>query len=251
MAQAKLELRNVRFAYPGGPEVIRGLSLSFAEGRSTCVVGANGAGKSTLLLLLLGVLRPTGGELVLDGAVVTDRDLPLLRRKAGLTFQNPDDQLFMATVGEDVAFGPRNGGLGEEEVEARVAEALAQVGAEGLRERPPFRISGGEKRMAAIAAVLAMRPEILVMDEPTASLDPMARRRMIHLLRGFAHTKIITSHDLDMALEVCDWAVILKDGVVAAEGPAGEVLSDAGLLESCGLELPLTLQGCPRYGGKL
>ncbi len=243
MSHARLELRDIHFSYPGGDKVLDGLSLAFPEGEATGIVGANGAGKSTLLLLMLGVLAPSRGEIILGSTPLTPRHLPLFRRHMGLAFQNPDDQLFMATVGEDVAFGPRNYGFDEDEVERRVTEALEQVGMEHLRRRSPFKLSGGEKRSAALAAVLALRPEILILDEPTASLDPKARRRVMEMLARFDHTRIITSHDLDMVLEVCRRVIVLDRGRVAADGPARELLADRELLERCGLELPLTLQG--------
>lgn len=243
-----LTLRNVRFAYPDGTPALGGISLDLREGETVGVVGANGAGKSTLLLLLAGVLAPSTGAIGLDGASLKPASLPLLRQRLGLVFQNPDDQLFMATVGEDVAFGPRNLGLTETEVEARVEEALRLVDMANRRDRTPSRLSGGEKRAAALATILAMRPDILLLDEPTAFLDPKARRQLMKRLANFGHTKIMTSHDLDMVMEICERVVVLKGGALAADGPSREVLADAGLLESCGLELPLSLQGCPRCG---
>jgi len=160
----------------------------------------------------------------------------------GMVFQDPDDQLFMNTVYEDVAFGPRNFKLDEKEVEKRVTDALEVVGIPHLRERAPFKLSGGEKRSAAIATVLSMQPDILIMDEPTASLDPKARRRIINLLKSFEHTKIITSHDLDMVYEVCNRTIVLKDGCVAADGLTRDLLGDKVLMEACGLEVPLSIK---------
>ena len=165
-------------------------------------------------------------------------------------FSGPDDQLFMTTVYDDVAFGPRNYKLDEKEVENRVIQALDMVGISHLKDKAPFKLSGGEKRAAAIASVLSMKPEVLIMDEPTAALDPKSRRRVIGLLKGFEQTKIITSHDLDMVLEVCKRVIVIKDGRIIADGNASEILVDVELMDSCGLEVPLRLQGCPVCGRK-
>jgi len=163
--------------------------------------------------------------------------------------QDTDDQLFMPTVYDDVAFGPRNSKLEEKDVEARVIEALNSVGILHLKDRPPFKLSGGEKRAAAIASVLSMKPEILVMDEPTAALDPRSRRRLINMLKELKHTKIIATHDLDIVYELCNKIIIIKDGMVVSCGAAAETLSDSVLMEESGLEIPLLLQNCPRCGG--
>ncbi len=248
MSHHKIEARSLRFAYPDGHEAIRGLSFTICHGESVGIIGANGAGKSTLLQLLLGLLFPQDGEVLVGDVHVTPRTLPLIRQRLGLVFQDPDDQLFMTTVRDDVAFGPRNLGLDETDVVARVDAALEAVGISHLENRAPFKLSGGEKRAAAIATVLAMQPDILVMDEPTAGLDPRSRRRVIGLLQGFAHTKIITGHDLDMIQDTCRRIIVIRDGTVAADGPAADILSDAALLDACGLELPLGLQKCPRCG---
>lgn len=165
-----------------------------------------------------------------------------------MVFQDPDDQLFMTTVFDDVAFGPRNDRLDENEVKVRVEEALEMVGIPHLADRAPYKISGGEKRAAAIASVLSMKPDVLIMDEPTSGLDPKSRRRLINLLKGFRHTKVITSHDLDMVLETCDRVIVLKDGEVVVNGATMEVLTNGDLLDTCGLEAPLSLQKCPVCG---
>lgn len=245
MSHHKLEVRNLHFAYPDGQEAIRNMSFVIHHGESVGIIGANGAGKSTLLMLLMGVLFPDRGEVLVGDVHVTKKTLPLIRQRLGIVFQNPDDQLFMTTVYDDVAFGPRNYKLDEKEVESRVNQALEMVGITHLKDRAPFKLSGGEKRAAAIASVLSMQPDVLIMDEPSAALDPKSRRRIIRLLSGFGHTKIVTSHDLDMTYETCDRIIVIKDGEIAADGPKDEILTDAELLDRCGLEMPLSLQNCP------
>lgn len=250
MSHHKLEVRNLRFTYPDGQEAIRNMSFVIHHGESVGIIGANGAGKSTLLMLLMGVLFPDRGEVLVGDVHVTKKTLPLIRERLGIVFQNPDDQLFMTTVYDDVAFGPRNYKLDEKEVESRVHQALELVGITHLKDRAPFKLSGGEKRAAAIASVLSMQPDVLIMDEPSAALDPKSRRRIIRLLNGFEHTKIVTSHDLDMTYETCDRIIVIKDGEIAADGPKDEILKNAELLDSCGLEMPLSLQNCPVCGSK-
>jgi cobalt/nickel transport system ATP-binding protein len=199
---------------------------------------------------LMGILFPSHGEIIVGDVPVTKKTLPLIRKTMGMVFQDPDDQLFMPTVYDDIAFGPRNYLLEEEKVESLVMKAIDMVGIGHLKERSTFKLSGGEKRAVAIAAVLAMEPDILVMDEPTAALDPKARRRVMSYLKGFKHTKLITSHDLDMVYELCDRTIVIKDGEIAADGPTSKILTDAGLMEACGLEVPLSIQGCPVCGNK-
>lgn len=248
MSHHLTEVKNLHFKYPDGHKALCGISFRIGHGESVAVIGANGAGKSTLLMMLMGVLFPDQGEVRVGDTPVTKKTLPLIRQKLGMVFQNPDDQLFMPTVYDDIAFGPRNYLLDEKEVDTRVTSALETVGILHLKDRPPYRLSGGEKRSAAIAAVLSMQPDILVMDEPSSALDPKARRRIITLLKGFMHTKIIATHDLDMAYELCERTIVLKDGRVAADGPSSELLVNAGLMDDCGLEIPLSLQKCPVCG---
>jgi cobalt/nickel transport system ATP-binding protein len=250
MSYPVLSFDNIGFAYPGGPAVLKNLSCTIGHGESVGIVGANGAGKSTLLLMLSGVLLPDHGSLHVGEIPVAAPNLPQIRQKIGFVFQNPDDQLFMPSVYEDVAFGPRNYGLAPAEVEKRVMQSLTTVGIPHLKDRPPYRLSGGEKKAAAIASILAMQPEILVMDEPTAALDPGSRRRFIQLVRGFSQTKIIASHDMDMVMELCERTIILKDGMIARDGSTFQIMSDATLLKQCNLEMPLTLQSCARCGQK-
>lgn len=250
MSHHKLEVRNLHFTYPDGQEALRNMSFVIHHGESVGIIGANGAGKSTLLMLLMGVLFPDRGEVLVGDVHVTKKTLPHIRERLGIVFQNPDDQLFMTTVYDDVGFGPRNYKLDEKEVESRVNQALEMVGITHLKDRAPFKLSGGEKRAAAIASVLSMQPDVLIMDEPSAALDPKSRRRVINLLKGFEHTKIVTSHDLDMTYETCDRIIVIKDGEIAADGPKDEILTNAELLENCGLEMPLSLQNCPMCGSK-
>jgi cobalt/nickel transport system ATP-binding protein len=238
MSHHKLEVRELHFCYPDGHEAVKDMSFIIHHGESVGIIGANGAGKSTLLMLLMGVHFPDGGKVLVGDVEITKKTLPMIRQRLGMVFQDPDDQLFMTTVYDDVAFGPRNYQLSEAEVEGRVSKALELVGIPHLRDRAPFKLSGGEKRAAAIASVLSMEPDILIMDEPTSALDPKSRRRLMELLKSFLHTKIITSHDMDMVLETCDRIIVIKD-----------ILTNAELLESCGLELPLSLQKCPVCGG--
>ena len=209
------------------------------------IIGANGAGKSTLLLHLNGYLSATSGEIVIGDDQLSKETLPEIRRTVGMVFQDPEDQLFMPTVYDDVAFGPLNLGLASDEIESRVMQALERVGAVELRDKPPYHLSGGEKKRVAIATVLSMLPEILVLDEPTNGLDPHARRQLIALLQAFHHTRIVTSHDLDMVLELCERTIVLHDGKVMADGPTLEIFSDEELLKTCRLEKPFAMQACP------
>jgi len=248
MSHHLVAVKDLHFSYPDGTPALDGVTFTLHHGEAVGLVGGNGAGKSTLLLHLAGVLAPRSGEVRVGDWPVTPGTLREVRRSVGLVFQDPDDQLFMPTVEDDVAFGPRQLGLDEREVEARVQDALARVGAIHLRRRAPHRLSGGEKRAAAIAAVLAMAPSVLVLDEPSSNLDPAARRALIGQLRAFEHTKIVASHDLDLVLEVCQRTIVLAGGKVAADGPTAEVLSDDALLARARLERPLRLQGCPRCG---
>ncbi|WP_147535484.1 energy-coupling factor ABC transporter ATP-binding protein [Bacillus marasmi] len=248
MSHHKLEVKNVQFRYPDGHEAVKDMSFSIYHGEAVGIIGANGAGKSTLLMLLMGVHFPESGQVLVGDVQITKKTLPMIRQRLGMVFQDPDDQLFMTSVYDDVAFGPRNNQLTEAEVENRVMKALDLVGIPHLRERAPFKLSGGEKRAAAIATVLSMEPDILIMDEPSSALDPKSRRRLINLLNSFEHTKIITSHDLDMVLDTCNRVIVIKDGKVAADGKTFDILSDAELLDTCGLEVPLALQNCPACG---
>lgn len=243
MSHHIVEFREVSFRYPDGTEALRGVSFRVTHGESVGVVGANGAGKSTLLMHTNGSLLPTSGAVIVGDTELTRKTRQEVRKRVGLVFQNPDDQLFMPTVFEDVTFGPLNMGLGREAAAARAEEALRTVGCLHLKDKPPHHLSAGQKGAVAIASVMTMHPDILVMDEPAASLDPKSRRALINMLKGFSHSKIIASHDLDLILDVCTRCVVLREGRTVADGPAMGVLSDRALLEENNLELPLSLQG--------
>jgi len=245
MSHHLLEFKDVRFRYPDGTEALKGVSFRITHGESVGIVGPNGAGKSTALLHMNGYLLPTSGEVTVGEVPVRKDTRPEIRRKVGVVFQNPDDQLFMPTVFDDVAFGPLNLGLPPDRVRELVREALRKVNALPLENKPPHHLSGGQKSAVAIATVIAMEPDILVMDEPAANLDPKSRRGVIGLLNSFSHSKIVASHDLDLILDVCGRCLVIRDGAIVADGPAADILSDATLLSENNLELPLTLQGRP------
>lgn len=245
MSHHIVAVEDLQYAYPDGTPALRGLSFRITHGETVAVVGANGAGKSTLLLHLTGCLIPRTGNVRIGDFPVTAKTVDHVRQTVGMVFQDPDDQLFMPRVYDDVAFGPLNLGLPPEEVDRRVMEALAIVGSTHLKDRPPYRLSGGEKRAVAIASVLSMVPSILVMDEPTSHLDPKARRQLIQLLAGFEHTIIIATHDLDMVLDLCARTIVLGEGRVLADGPTQGIMQDEKLLAASRLEKPLRLQGCP------
>jgi len=242
MSHHILEFRDVRYCYPDGTEALNGVSFRITHGERVGIVGANGAGKSTLLMQMNGYLLPTSGAITIGDLQLAKKTRLEIRKKVGVVFQNPDDQLFMPTVYDDVAFGPLNLEMTAERVKERVTEALQTVGCLHLREKPPHRLSGGQKRAVAIAAVIAMAPDILVMDEPSSNLDPKSRRYLINLLNGFSHTKIIATHDLDFILDVCKRCIVIRDGRIVADGPVVDILADQSLLEENNLELPLSLQ---------
>lgn len=242
MSHYQLQARELSFTYPDGHRALEGVSFGIGQGESVGIIGSNGAGKSTLLLHLNGVLRATAGEVRVRGVPITAATVAEVRRTVGMVFQDPDDQLFMPTVFDDVAFGPINMSLPTREVQSRVEAALARVGASHLATRPPYRLSGGEKRAVAIAGVLTMEPSILVMDEPSDGLDPAARRRLINLLKGFDHTKIIATHDLDLVLDVCSRVLVMHHGRLEADGTPNLIFLDSVLLGRCHLELPLSRQ---------
>ncbi len=240
-----VEIRNLRYAYPDGTVALRGVDLLIEEGESVGIVGPNGAGKSTLLLHLNGIL--TGeGEVRIFGLPVEKKNLREIRRRVGLVFQDPDDQLFSPTVFDDVAFGPINMGLSKEEVVAAVSRALEDVGIAGMEKRSAYHLSYGQKKRAAIATVLSMNPDLLVLDEPSSNLDPRARNEFSELLQSMRITKILVTHDLPFVFENCDRVVVMSGGRVVADGDAFAVLSDEALLAEHGLELPYGFYPAPR-----
>ncbi len=245
MSHHIVEASNLHYVYPDKTVGLNGVSFRITHGESVALAGENGAGKSTLLLHINGYLTASQGEIRIGDYPVSSKNLNAIRRSVGMVFQNSDDQLFMPTVFDDVAFGPMNLGLKKEEVEHKVVQALEIVGAAHLRNRPPYRLSQGEKRAVAIATVLAMAPDILVMDEPTSSLDPTSRKRLIELLKTFKHTKIIATHDLDMAMDLCERTIILHEGRITADGATAQIFQDEKLLHFSSLEKPLRMQQCP------
>ncbi len=250
MSHHIVEVKELKFSYPDGTPALNGVNFRITHGESVALVGANGAGKSTLLLHLNGYLTPQAGSVRIGDIPITKSTLKQVRQTVGMVFQDPDDQLFMPRVYDDVAFGPTNLGLPPDEVKQRTMNALALVGAVHLKDRPPYKLSGGEKRAVSIATVLSMSPAILVMDEPTSNLDPKARRQLMRLLAEFDHTKIIATHDMDMVLDLCSRVIILRGGEVVADGAAKDILNNRELLDSSGLEKPFRLQGCPICGNK-
>ena len=233
-----IEFDHVFFAYEKGREVLRDLSFTIEKGEAVGLIGANGAGKSTVMKVLLGLL-PCTGRVLVDGIPVRKEHLAKIRRKLGFVLQDSDDQMFMPTVYEDMIFAPLNYGLSREEADARVDGVLRRLGLQSLKHRHNHRLSGGEERMAAIATILAMEPEAVLMDEPTAALDPYNRRLVMGIIRELTQTRLITSHDLDMILDTCDRVILLSGGEIAADGPAGTILRDKGLLKAHRMELPL------------
>lgn len=230
-----LTINNVTVEYPDGTKAINNLSLNVKSGEKLALIGANGAGKSTLMLAIEGILDSTG-EIKIGDLVVNSKNIVKVRQQVGMLFQNPDDQLFMATIYDDIAFGPRNAGLDEESVKYRVEDRLKLLNIEHLKDKTALKFSGGEKRMAALATVLAMKPSVMLLDEPTAFLDPKARRNLINVLNSLPHTMLIATHDLAFAKEVCREAVVIKDGNFFAKGNCDEILYNQELMDEGGIE---------------
>ena len=239
---------HVSFAYPGERTILNDLSFSVSEGEQVGLIGANGAGKSTLMKAL-GLIT-VSGTITIDGLEMNRDNLADIRRRLGYVLQDSDNQMFMPTVFEDMLFGPLNYGMPRPEAEALVDQTLAELNLTHLKNRRNHKLSGGEKRMAAIATILAMQPKIMLMDEPSTALDPKNRRTLISTLNALPVTKIIATHDLDLVLETCDRVLLLHDGQIAADGPAGEILRDRALLEQHSLELPFCLAGVPERAKK-
>ena len=236
---AALEVRELAFAYPDGTQALFGVDLTIEHGERVALLGPNGAGKTTLVLHLNAIHPAQHGEVRVGGLPATKENLQEIRRRVGIVFQDPDDQLFMPSVREDVGFGPANMGLKGDELEARVMRALEAVGMEAFADRPPHHLSFGQRRRVAVATVLAMQPEILVLDEPSSNLDPASRRELAGILRSLDVTVLMVTHDLPYAVELCERSVVLSEGTVVADGPTREVLGDADLMARHRLELPV------------
>ena len=236
--EVAIATRSLAFSYPDQPNVLCDISLDIRDGERVGIIGHNGCGKTTLFMLLCGVLKPKSGEISLFGEPLQQGQF---RPEVGLLFQDPDDQLFSASVQDDIAFGPQNMGLQPEEIAARVTHAVEMTGIEHLLNRLPHHLSGGEKQMVAIAGLLAMMPRIILYDEPTANLDLRTRRRLIRFLQASSETILISAHDLEFILEVCDRVLLIDDGQVIADGNPQEVMGDQDLMEGHGLEKPHSL----------
>lgn len=241
MGTPSIKVAGLEFEYPDGNRALDGVDLEIAAGERVALLGPNGAGKTTLVLHLNGILEPALGSVEVAGRRIDPRDrdgLRAIRAAVGIVFQDPDDQLFMPTVADDVGFGPANLGLSGDELSSRVDEALELVGMRPFRDRAPHHLSFGQRRRVAVATVLAMRPEILVLDEPSSNLDPASRRELASILRSLDTTLLMVTHDLPYAVQLCERSVVLSDGRVVADGPTVEILSDGALLERHRLELP-------------
>jgi cobalt/nickel transport system ATP-binding protein len=233
-----LDVRGLAFAYPDGHQALYGVDLHVHRGERVALLGPNGAGKTTLVLHLNGILHAGAGTVSVSGLPVAKDNLREIRRRVGIVFQDPDDQLFMPTVRDDVAFGPANLGVRGGELEKRVMDALDKVGMAGFADRPPHHLSFGQRRRVAVATVLVMEPEVLVLDEPSSNLDPASRRELAEILTALDVTLLMVTHDLPYAFELCPRSVVLSDGVVVADGPTYDVLTDDALMAAHRLELP-------------
>ena len=242
MSHIHIDLEDVSFEYEKSRKILDHISFTAHEHDSIGLVGANGVGKSTLLKLLVGLNLNYSGSIRVEEIPVEKDTLPKIRERIGYVFQDSDNQLFMPTVYEDIAFAPRNYGLSESEVQRRVLQALDAVHITSLKDKPIYKLSGGEKKLVSIATILSMTPDIILMDEPSIALDPKNRRNLIHILNQFDHLKIIASHDLDLILDTCNRTILLSNGRIAADGDTSAILTDRNLLEENGLELPLCLQ---------
>ena len=229
-----LQIKDLVIDYPDGTRAIDSVSFSLDSGENLAVIGANGAGKTSLLLSLVGVLTPASGQIDVNGDPLTKKTLRQIRSQVAVVFQDPDDQLFMPTISEDIAFGPRSFGYDEQEISERVASTLTELGIEHLAHRSPLKLSAGEKRMAAIATVLVMKPDFLLLDEPTAFLDPRARRNLMSVLSDLPQGKLIATHDLSFAEQVCTRVLLLEKGHLIADDGLG-LLGDSTVLEAAGL----------------
>lgn len=233
-----IEVTDLHYRYPDGHVALNGVDFEVAVGEKVALLGPNGAGKTTLALHLNGIRTADTGTVSIGGTPITDETVGDARRRVGMVFQNPDDQLFMPTVFEDVGFGPANLGVSPEELDGVVSGALAQVGAESLKDRVPHHLSGGERRRISLATVLAMDPDVLVLDEPTSGLDPAGRRELIGVLGSLPMAQLVITHDLPFAAEFCDRALIMDGGLIVADGKTSDILYDVDLLAGHRLEMP-------------
>jgi len=239
MSTPTLDVRGLAYAYPDGHQALYGVDLHVHPGERVALLGPNGAGKTTLVLHLNGILTPGAGSVAVSGLPVTRENLREVRRRVGIVFQDPDDQLFLGSVRQDVAFGPANLGITGSALDRRVMDSLDRVGMADYADRPPHHLSFGQRRRVAVATVLAMEPEILVLDEPSSNLDPASRRELADILRSLDVTVLMVTHDLPYALELCPRSVLLDDGVIAADGSTYDVLTDEALMSAHRLELPV------------
>ena len=233
-----LKINNLSYAYPDGHKALKGIDFSINQGESIAILGPNGAGKTTLILHLNGILGELKGEIEVDGLKYSSENIAKIRKTVGVVFQDPDDQLFMPTVIEDVMFGPKNFGYSNEESETNAVEALKMVGMENFQDRPPHHLSFGQKRKVAIATVLASKPKLLVLDEPASNLDPASRRDLIDILIKLEISIILVTHDLPMALEICERSLVLNEGIIKEDSLTKDILQNKQLMEENRLELP-------------
>lgn len=241
-----VKINDIEVAYQEGHTALKQISFQIKEGETVGIIGSNGAGKSTLLKTLVGILLPREGSILINGSQLTKATIRKIREDVGVVFQNPDDQLFMSSVYDDIAFGLRNMGIEESKIKDKVIDTLNALGIERLIQQNSSRLSGGEQRLAAIATVMVMEPKLVLFDEPTSFLDPKARRKLIEFLKLYQVTKLIATHDLDLALDLCDRIIILKEGRILRQGNTKELLTDRDIMEEADLELPLSIQ----YGRK-
>lgn len=243
MSHHYIKCDNLYFSYENEKEVLKNITFEVKQNDSIGIIGANGVGKSTLIKTLVGLNLNYKGSIIIEDIPLSKKTLLFIREKIGFVFQDPDSQLFMSTVYDDIAFAPRNYGLPEEEVEKRVNKALDLVNIQHLKSKHIFKMSGGEKKLVSIATILSMTPNVILMDEPSAALDPKNRRSLIGLLNRFDHIKILASHDLDFIMETCNRVILMNNGEIVKDANAEEILTDKELLETNGLELPLCIQG--------
>lgn len=237
-----LRIEHLKVRYSDDRLALDNVQIQIEEGETVALIGANGAGKSTLLKTIVGIINPEEGTVMVNGTAAVKKNLHKIREMVGVVFQNPEDQLFLSNVYDDLAFGLRNYGMNEEQIGGNITQVMKDLKIEHLRDQNSSRLSGGEQRLVAIATVMVMKPELVLFDEPTSFLDPRTRRNLMSVLKNLPVTKLIATHDLDMALELCDRVIILKDGSVYREGNARELLRDRDLMEKAGLELPFCLQ---------